>query len=70
MNCPECTAKFSPEEEALLRTRKHCTLDCPVCDTLLLWKDGVLSDFHKAIHAECEDWPEDGKGTHSLKIGE
>ena len=66
--CPACKKEFSTPNT--LQECEGATMDCPNCNSLLLVKKGTAIDFHKAIHGECEEWPEDGKGTYSVGIEE
>lgn len=74
MTCPNCKVTIDAAQYGItddeLNSKVHCTLDCHGCRSLLLIENGVLKDFHKTIHEDCPDWPEDGVGTGSLTIGD
>jgi len=60
VTCPDCKVTIDANQYGLIHQ----------CGSLLIIKNGELKDFNKTIHEECAAWPEDGKGTKSLAIGE
>lgn len=52
------------------------TMDCanPDCNSLLIYKDGEVRDFHKWMYQKSKEdneefiWPEDGRGTGYFQI--
>lgn len=62
--CPSCNKSFSCDTTGV----SSATLDCPHCNTLLLWKDAKMVKFHETLNKENPSWPVEGKDTESVDV--
>jgi uncharacterized Zn finger protein len=68
MICPSCAHDINISAE-LVQAHQGSTLDCPICDTLLIIKGEHLKEFHSYLNQETEGaWPKDGKNTGYIQI--
>ena len=64
--CPDCKEGFSTDYSR--EEREGATMNCPCCDTLLVFIDGKTLSFHKYMNSQYSDWPADGEGTGHVDI--
>ena len=71
LTCPECSGTFGINSESVTTKEQveGCTFDCPRCSTLLVMCDGVVRNFHAAMHEQDTRWPADGSGTGYAEFG-
>jgi DNA-directed RNA polymerase subunit RPC12/RpoP len=66
--CTECNKSFYTDINNNELMNISATLNCPHCDALLLLEKGNIYNFHKVMHEQIPEWPEDGNGTNFIAI--
>jgi predicted RNA-binding Zn-ribbon protein involved in translation (DUF1610 family) len=66
--CPNCGDGFGIPGISNVAECEGATCDCPNCGDLLLFDEGKLVDFHKAMNAADPRWPADGKNTSWVEV--
>jgi hypothetical protein len=59
INCLSCCVKLEIDAEYV----KSASVDCCECGFMMLIEENKVYDFHKKVHENCSEWPENGEGT-------
>jgi len=68
--CPHCPKNQFEVGADSIEDAEGATIDCPYCESVLIFIEGKPVDFHAYMNSQDDRWPTDGQGTASMCIDE